>query len=421
MLDVGRVGQIGRMGSRPVQGVYVPGLDLDFVQGRYALAGPYGSAFPAGWSFSRTGAGLAQRADGTFVSFASGAPRITDRGLLVEEARTNLIPNSALAGTGGQNGAPNTWTGAGAGAAGITRTIVGSGVEFGLAYTDVRIAGTPATTGSVGYNTGPTVAFSPSTAGTYSFFYRLVSAIGGVALGTGIVEIASGVTNYYGANTGAPNSSLQRAVQTRVSAVGTTVWNGYFLISFNAGVPLDMVIRFYAPQLEVGGFATSPIITTGAAATRAADVATVTGLGSILTAPFVMAANVDMSAIDGMSRTLALANDGSINNAIRLQRNLANDIGAQATIANITQPTSSISGYTGARAIKSAVRSRATELRGSFDGVLAGNLTGQSTPPGLNRLDVGSFVGSSFVNGYIRRVQIIPGDMTDAQLQGLTS
>lgn len=86
--------------SSPSKGGAAPvGIDLDFASKRYAVNSTYSASFPAAWSFARIGTGTAQNNAGTLVQFASGAPRITDQGLLVEEARTNLLLNSAALST----------------------------------------------------------------------------------------------------------------------------------------------------------------------------------------------------------------------------------------------------------------------------------------------------------------------------------
>ncbi|KQS54029.1 hypothetical protein ASG17_13865 [Brevundimonas sp. Leaf363] len=69
------------------------GWVLGFERGRWFSGRKAGDA--RGASVSRAGAGTAFRADGTLAIFAADAARITDRGLLVEEARTNLLLNSA--------------------------------------------------------------------------------------------------------------------------------------------------------------------------------------------------------------------------------------------------------------------------------------------------------------------------------------
>lgn len=46
------------------------------------------------WSFSRASTGYAQTLEGTLVSFGSGVPRFTNKGFLIEDARTNLLLQS---------------------------------------------------------------------------------------------------------------------------------------------------------------------------------------------------------------------------------------------------------------------------------------------------------------------------------------
>ena len=52
-----------------------------------------------GWSFTRATVGTAEDLAGNIVQFASGEIRRTDRGILIEGARTNLFLNSATGGT----------------------------------------------------------------------------------------------------------------------------------------------------------------------------------------------------------------------------------------------------------------------------------------------------------------------------------
>ncbi len=71
-------------------------LILDFVAGRYEREGVPAADFTAvaGVSYARTGVGLASRTNGTLATFPADAPRITDRGLLLETAATNLFTRS---------------------------------------------------------------------------------------------------------------------------------------------------------------------------------------------------------------------------------------------------------------------------------------------------------------------------------------
>ena len=55
-----------------------------------------GVASTPGWSFTRASVGSYVNLDGSLSTFASGEPRRSARGLLVEETRTNLFLNSAV-------------------------------------------------------------------------------------------------------------------------------------------------------------------------------------------------------------------------------------------------------------------------------------------------------------------------------------
>ncbi len=74
---------------------------LDFAASYYRtpqrVVSDLDSVFPG--TFSRTGAGTAERVDGSIAAFATGVPRITDRGLLLEMQRTNLFLNSTAPAT----------------------------------------------------------------------------------------------------------------------------------------------------------------------------------------------------------------------------------------------------------------------------------------------------------------------------------
>jgi hypothetical protein len=93
------------------------GLDLNFAGGVFSLNNTRTSnpANIPGWSFSRTdtdGTATALDLAGNVIQFATGVPRITNRGILVEEARTNVqLRSNPLAAVAGSPGtAPTGWT-----------------------------------------------------------------------------------------------------------------------------------------------------------------------------------------------------------------------------------------------------------------------------------------------------------------------
>lgn len=69
----------------------------DFINNRalYASADVGAPSGTPGWSFTRASVGTAETLAGEIVQFASGELRRTDRGILLEGARTNLFLNSA--------------------------------------------------------------------------------------------------------------------------------------------------------------------------------------------------------------------------------------------------------------------------------------------------------------------------------------
>jgi len=74
---------------------------LDFTTNRALFAGVDRGAVgnTPGWSFTRASVGSAENAAGEIIRFVSGALRRTDKGVLIEGARTNLFLNSAVGAT----------------------------------------------------------------------------------------------------------------------------------------------------------------------------------------------------------------------------------------------------------------------------------------------------------------------------------
>lgn len=102
-----------------------------------------------GWSFTRASVGYAETSAGVLVPFASGALRRTDKGVLIEEARTNLFLNSAVGATQSVTVAATPYTLSFRGTGTITLTgtstagpLVGTGVNSRVALTFTPTAGT---------------------------------------------------------------------------------------------------------------------------------------------------------------------------------------------------------------------------------------------------------------------------------------
>lgn len=258
------------------------GLDLNFAGGVFSLNNTRTDS-PAnipGWSFSRTdtdGTATALDLAGNVIQFATGVPRITNRGILVEEARTNVVlqsTNVATTWTAGQS----TATAAVATAPDGTTT-AGSIVEdSSTAQHNIQQTLTIAS----GSTYTATVFCKPLGTGSkrwLRFFFNsgwaaLPNAVFDVVLGTvgtvnnataSITALANGW--YRCTFTSSANSNATSAVlRVGLDATGTNA-------SYTGDGASGLLV--WGAQVEAGAFATSPIITTGAAGTRGADAASI--------------------------------------------------------------------------------------------------------------------------------------------------
>jgi hypothetical protein len=178
-------------------------------------------------------------------------------------------------------------------------------------------------------------------------------------------------------------------------------------------------------QVEVGAFATSPIITTGAAGTRGVDALAVAftnalGNGRTLFAEFTGtvvsggAGNIGIVSLD----------DGTSNNRTQMRATYSAGSAQQLVVnaGSVLENTSVGSARTLTTVTKQALRiSSDGKLRTANDGTVLASDTAAFSIPTTNSLTFGTTPGSVAVNGYIRRVQALPFAATDAQLQTLTA
>jgi hypothetical protein len=241
-------------------------------------------------TFTRASSATYVDSAGVLQTTTTNTPRFTHDpvtlaplGLMVEEARTNSIRNITMVGAG-IGVLPTNW--GSAFPVGITVSCVGVGVEDGVSYIDARFSGTN-TSGSEAYPGlffDGNIASSASTAYTHSLFPKMV---GGSATNVtlpmhGFYELTSGAGFI---KTSSANftltSSGSLAALRKANAFTTSATCAFtkplFAFTVANGAAIDITLRIGMPQLELGASATSVIPTTTASATRAADVATMTG------------------------------------------------------------------------------------------------------------------------------------------------
>ena len=408
-----------------------PTLDLDFLSG----------TLDPRITFTRSTTGTRFNSAGALETVAINGPRIdydpvtlADKGLLIEEQRTNSIRNNmmvgAVAGTPGT--LPTNW---GRVLGGITQTVVGTGVENGITYIDVRFNGT--TTGTslgVRFESNVFVATAPGQTWAASVFCRLV---GGSTSNISTVTLHVQGLNASGtSNTDSYSKSLMSVLnvsslaQTRTSAVftfadATTAFSRpQVAMSFVVGAAIDITLRIGMPQFEQGAFATSTIPTSGAVATRSMDVAVMTGTNFSSWYNAVegtLISQYDYNTTSILNLCAFSLDDGTSGNTIvnatatpNIDRVLATAGGAsQANFGNFSYAV----GQVVKRAVAVKLNDAATTANGS-----AVSTDNAFVMPSPTQLVIGAagYFSTSRINGHIRRITYYPRRLSDKALQKLT-
>lgn len=269
-----------------------PSLDLNFAQTKSLVDRISGSNLI---TFTRASAGTFVNSAGLIETAAADVPRFThdpvtgeSLGLLVEEQRTNSLPNNTAQGAvaGSPGTVPSGWTVTGS-VDGLTREIVRTGTEDGIAFVDIRYSGTTSVSGwflIIPSALTSTVAASGQT-WTGSVYVKLqagsLANLTNVQMGAHGRTAAGGVVEFVSNTFTATADRL--AVQRRTATIALADANSEritmtaFAANYASGVAVDITLRIGLPQLEQGAFATSVIPTTASAVTRSTDVASITG------------------------------------------------------------------------------------------------------------------------------------------------
>jgi hypothetical protein len=331
-----------------------------------------------------------------------------------------------VAGTPGT--APTNWSVSGSGN-GLTREIVGVGVEKGITYIDLRYFGT-ATANSfvtVVFESATQIAAlsgqswtssvylkisNGSTTGVNSFNHWLVGAnsVGG-PVETSTVAIT-------------PTTEFSRVTLSRtLTGASTAFVYSYLDFLYSNGAAIDITLRIGLPQLELGATATSVIPTTTASATRSADIATVTGSNfaswyradeGTLFADYIVRSATTNHGVTAIS-------DGSTNNRMIIR---AINSSSQTVFIGIssgsTQWFSVIVGAATNTDQKSVFAYKVDDIAWARNAGTVGTDT-TAIIPVVNQLRIGTDGdGTSALNGTIKRIAYYPTRLSDQQLQSLT-
>ena len=333
----------------------------------------------------------------------------------------------AVAGTPGTN--PTGWTFATAQGNGLTISIVGTGVENGINYIDYRFNGTTVASPNACAFGFTNAAAATSQTWTSSLYWKLAS---GTTTGTtnwqlGIIEntaVGTFVTGAFYTQTTPTSAALitQRPTATRTLSGGVTVGlvSHTMNITVTGNTAIDFTIRIGLPQMEQGAFATSPILTSTAAATRSADVASITG--SNFSSWYNQTEGTVFADANVGSGTFPYAygiSDGTGNNRIILYR-----VNSPATTSTPFDLRVDSGGSNSASFSLSAATTRFGFAYKANDFAISGNGGAPSTDtsgavPSVNQMTIG---GPTFFqcNGTIKRFAYFPTRLANSTLQTLT-
>ena len=378
----------------------VPSLDLRFADNKSLTDAVTGASLV---TFTRASSGTYVDSAGVLQTAATDVPRFDHNpttgeslGLLVEEARTNLLLRSEAIATSPWFGGANT-------------TLTNNTGEVldpagGSTATKVEVA----VSGGIGaFGQGATL-----TAVVHSGSIWLRCATG---------TVSANLIVYLGGppftNIGTTNVTITTTWQrfSVVTSTATAAAYNFQLNNIAAGT-----VYAWGAQLEAGAFATSYIPTTTAAATRNADLASITG------SAFSGWYRQDEGTMFAEGRAvnngvIAVANDGSFDNR-KPQLNLgaigsvdANYVAAGSLVASFTQVSSV--GISNRWATAYAV----DNFGFSSNGLAPAQDSSGALPSGINALRLGSFQnGSSYANGPIQRICFWPQRLPNSTLQQIT-
>lgn len=348
---------------------------------------------------------------GLVSSVASGALALSDRGLSIEESRTNLCLRS-------EEFTNASWTG-------------GSGnftADTAISPDGTMDADTLTANGSANQAIYQTITVTPSTVYTYSEFVKLGTMLSSefklafydaTAATMIAVDVAPSVTLV--------DTEWRRTIHTITTPAGCTTLRVYCFRS-SAAVTAGKTAYVWGAQLELGAFATSPILTTGSTATRAADVVAIespTSYVSLAQGGAFVEWMEDLGPIS-VTRTL-FAYRVDVNNRIFATIDAADNkisltvISGGATVASLRSTNAVVAGAAYRMGVRWALNDVAAFFSPSL-GAAPAQDTSATMPTGTPTLWVGQEgSGVRALNGPLGRLAFGQTGPTNAELQALVA
>lgn len=390
-------------------------------------------------TFTRASGRTVTNSAGTLVTLANDVPgfdydpfTLAARGLLVEEQRTNLAiqsSNFGIAPWGDTSAAPVITTGAAA--------PDGTGSWTILNDTSTTAVAGRAQNFAITSGTGSYAVSGHVKSGTSACCSLRATLTGGTSVvAEAVIDPVNGLVQWRSgqAGVGSPKITPIRGGAYKVELVIADNGTGNNLIvlevrpafaptySSTVDITGTGTAQFWGIQCEAGAFATSYIPTTTAAATRAADVATVTG------ASFSSWFNASEGTLlaewvaEGFPFRAASFNDSTQNNALGLTATASNT-GFDTYVSGVFQGVNVLSGsYSSTTTYKQAGAYKANDGVVVLSGSLGAVDTSYAVPIVTQLLlGAGRNGASQPSNGWLRRIAYYPTRLPNATLQALTA
>lgn len=333
---------------------------------------------------------------------------LAPKGLLVEEARTNLLTYSA-------DFTNAAWTLDNSGATNPVVTANQATAPDGTLTADRIVFNKTGGT----YSRIQQSTLGASATYTFSVWMRTTS-------GTGTANVGLRMDTY-GANC-AVTGTWTRFTFTSPVAI-TNPAGQILLFDSIPGNDETADVLVWGAQIEAGAFATSYIPTVASSVTRSADVATITG--SLFSGWYRQDEGTFVAQFDDTSvgasyfTNIYRVDDGTANNRMALYRNASpTSVGFDVTTGGVSQVNAVTATASIANPTKHAATYKANDFAASVNGGTVATDTSGTVPSGISVLRLGrDTIGSTttILNGHIRSIQYIPNATSASQLQAATS
>jgi hypothetical protein len=408
----------------------VPGLDLRFAENKSLTDANTGASLV---TFTRASTGTFVGSNGLLQIAATDVPRFDHNpitgeslGLLVEDARTNLLRRSE------EFNLSSIW--------GFNGTVSGNAAVSPDGLTTAEKLNETSTTGSffvfqgVTYVSGNAYTLSVyakkaernflclrlpgSTFGlSTDAYFNLNTGTVGTTVNSPVATISDAGNGWYRCSiTKTATASTSGNLQIFVSnADATTTYTG------TAG----SAIYIWGAQLEIGSTPSSYIPTVASAVTRAADVVSIGGTnfsswynqteGTVFVEWSSYAAGTQRYLADFETATLG-------SSRIDININTSNVVNPRTVVGGTTPVSLTTGTYTANTSAKVAFACKVTDYAASLNGATpATNSSIVSPPSPLTQLFIGSLYAGFQINGRIKRFTYWPTRLSNAALQVLTA